>query len=127
MEVTKAPIPKLCIGWAGQDRLNALVAGPFYGSAHPDAAALFLPARAEILLADDLDPGEPTDRSNLVHELIHAQQFARGAADGSKCIGLLEGEAYSIQARYLRRHGLGQEAFLFQMIGMLQSACAIDY
>ena len=42
-------------------------------------------------------------------------------------MGLLEGEAYAVQARYLRRHALKQEAFLFQAMGMLQSACGIDY
>ena len=116
-----------CVRWARQNHLNALVSSSAYGSIHADAAAAFLPGRAEIILADDLDPTDALDRSYLVHELVHAQQYARGVPATTKCIGLLEGEAYAVQARYLRRHGLKQEAFLFQVVGMLQSACGIDY
>jgi hypothetical protein len=126
-EVTRAPVPVACIKWASQKSLDILVASPAYSSSHTDAAAAFLPSRNWIILADNLDTTTAVGRSYLVHELVHAQQYARGAPGKATCIGSLEGEAYSLQARYLRRHGLKQEAFLFEMMGMLQSACGIDY
>jgi hypothetical protein len=104
-----------------------LVSSPACGTIHADAAAAFLPGRAEIVLGDDLDPTDAVDRSYLVHELVHAQQYARGIPEKTKCMGLLEGEACAVQASYLRRHAPKQEAFLFQAMGMLQSARGIDY
>jgi hypothetical protein len=126
LEVTKTSLPDVCIRIVSQQRLNLAVGLPSY-DATEHAAAAFLPERAEIFLAEDLDFTDSVSRSYLVHELAHAQQFARGAPQTSKCQGLLENEAYALQARYLRRHRLKQEAFLFQMMGMLQGACGIDY
>lgn len=68
-------------------------------------AALFLPTTREILLARNLDPATPLARSYLVHELVHAQEFAKRANVRSACSGALEGEAYNLQALYLSLHG----------------------
>ena len=125
-EVTSSSLPEVCIRTASQNRLNLAVASAVYRAAE-DAASAFIPGTAEIILAEDLDFSDPVARSYLVHELVHAQQYARGNADRAQCVGLLEGEAYSLQARYLRRHRLKDDAFLFQLIGMLQSSCGIDY
>ena len=126
LEVTSTPLPDVCIRIVSQQRLNLAVGLSAHGATE-HAAAAFLPDSAEIFLAEALDFGDRVSRSYLVHELVHAQQYVRGKLDTSKCQGLLEDEAYSLQARYLRRHLLKQEAFLFQITGMLQSACGIDY
>ena len=54
-------------------------------------------------------------------------QFESGAYARAPCVGWLEGEAYRVQASYLRTHGLAKDAFAIEMLGMLQSACAHFY
>ena len=68
-------------------------------------------------------PAHHSRASYLVHELVHAQQFAAHAHERVSCPGVLEGDAYATQALYLRAKGLGEEAFLLQVLGMFQSAC----
>jgi hypothetical protein len=88
---------------------------------------VFVPATSAIQLANDLDPDAPLSRSYLVHELVHAQQFARHAHERAVCPGALEGEAYNLQALYLTSKGLREDAFLLQVLGMLQGACEHSY
>jgi hypothetical protein len=124
MEETGTTAPQVCVRLAGKERLNGLVFPMAFGESRGEAvAAVYVPATREILLADDLDPGTPLARSYLVHELVHAQQFASRAHERASCPGALEADAYDTQARYLRTKGLREEAFLLQILGMFQSAC----
>jgi hypothetical protein len=123
-EETGIPAPETCVRLARKERLDGLVFPVAFGPSHGEAvAAVYVPATQEILLADDLDPGTPLARSYLVHELVHAQQFASRAHERASCPGVLETDAYGIQALYLRTKGLREEAFLLQALGMLQGAC----
>ncbi len=127
-EETGNTAPEVCLRMAGKERLDGLVFPAAHDETHSEAvAAVYLPATREILLADDLDPGTPLARSYLVHELVHAQQFASRAHERASCPGTLEADAYDTQARYLRTKGLREEAFLLQILGMFQSACGYSY
>lgn len=96
-------------------------------SGDSDALAVFLPDDFRILLGPDIDPATPLGRSYLLHELVHADQFLNNAQVDAPCRGWLEGEAYRIQAAYLKAHHLSKEAFDVELIGLLQSACADSY
>jgi len=123
-EETGIPAPEACVRRASKERLDGLTFSAALDETHGEAvAAVYLPATQEILLADDLDPGTPLARSYLVHELVHAQQFASRAHERASCPGALEADAYDTQALYLRTKGLREEAFLLQILGMFQSAC----
>lgn len=130
VQETGAQVPEVCVRFAGADELNALSLSAMAGRSHGETiAALYVPSTREILLAQDLDPASVLARSYLAHELVHAQQFERAAHERVSCLGALEGEAYDLQAEYLRTHSSTseREAFLFQLLGMLQSACGYDY
>lgn len=127
-EATDKAVPDVCIRRAGPDEIKALIAPTVAGRAYDEEArALFVPATGEILLGDDIDTAEPLDRSYIVHELVHAQQFANGVHERAPCVGRLEGEAYAVQAQYLRESGLERDAFLVTILGLLQSACEYTY
>ena len=89
--------------------------------------AAYVAANREILLSPDVVLATPIGLSYLVHEFVHMHQFESGAYARAPCVGWLEGEAYRVQASYLRTHGLAKDAFAFEMLGMLQSACAHFY
>jgi hypothetical protein len=127
-EETETPVPEVCVRFARIDRVAALVLSAAGGRDHDRSiAAVYVPRTREILLADDLDPSASLTRSYLAHELVHAQQFVGNKSLGVSCIGKLEGEAYRIQALYLAAEGLRDDAFLLQVLGLLQSACEYDY
>lgn len=130
VEETRSQVPEICVRFAGMEQLNALVLSAVAGRSHGETvAALYVPSTREILLAHDLDPATVLARSYLAHELVHAQQFGRGTHERASCSGALEGEAYNLQALYLRTYTSNHddEAFLFQLLGMLQSACGSTY
>ena len=89
--------------------------------------AMYLPAGAEILLSHEVDLSDPLGRSYLVHELVHAHQIANGVPARAPCLGWMEGEAYRVQADYLRIEGLTEDAFEVEILGLLQGACAYAY
>jgi hypothetical protein len=123
---TRSDVPEVCVRFARQEQLNALVPSAMSGKAVGETvAAVYVPATREILLAHDLDPATPLARSYLVHELVHAQQFMRHAHEHPSCLGALEGEAYNMQALYLHTidSSSHEDAFLLQILGMFQSAC----
>jgi hypothetical protein len=123
-EETGVPPPEVCVRLANPAYLKRLVLPAAIDPAREEiVAAIYVPATREILLADELDPSTPLARSYLVHELVHAQQFATHAHERASCPGVLEGAAYGTQALYLRTKGLQDEAFLLQVLGMFQSAC----
>ena len=115
-EETRIPPPDICVRSANPAYLMRLVLPAALNSTNKEiVAAVYFQATHEILLADVLDPGTPLARSYLVHELVHAQQFATHAHERVSCPGVLEGDAYATQALYLRAKGLGEEAFLLQV------------
>jgi hypothetical protein len=121
---TRLPIPEVCVRFERAEELNALSRSGLAGRAHSETvAAVYVPGTREILLADDIGPGTPLAVGYLIHELVHAQQFARHAHEHASCLGSLESEAYNLQALYLHEHELPDEAFLLQVLGMFQSAC----
>jgi hypothetical protein len=128
-EETGVPAPDVCVSSVPPKELKVLVLPAALSRAQDETvAAVYVPATREILLADDLDLSTPLGRSCLVHELVHAQQFASRAHERASCPGVLEADAYGTQALYLRTRGLREEAFLLQVLGMFQSACGYsDY
>lgn len=89
--------------------------------------AAFLPASGEILLSRDVDLSTILGRSYMVHEIVHAFQFENRVMAPSSCLGLLESEAYQVQANYLRKNNLIEDATAFELISMMQSSCAHPY
>jgi hypothetical protein len=59
-----------------------------------------------IWLRDDFDSKNYKDRSHLVHELVHFLQYEGQRGDGLVNQADYESEAYTIQNRFLRAHGL---------------------
>ena len=97
-------------------------------SAHgEEPMAAFIPASAEILLSPKVDITKLLGRSYLVHEFVHASQLESGVKAPATCLGLLESESYWVQATYLRKHGLNDDALAFELVSMMQSACAHPY
>ncbi len=97
-------------------------------SAHgAEPLAAYLAASAEILVTPDVVLTTPLGRSYLVHELVHAHQFDNDAPAHAPCVGWLQGEAYRVQASYLRMHDFTEDAFAFELLGLLQGACAQAY
>lgn len=95
---------------------------PEFGGVRSQAGAYF-PATARIELAPDLNLNTIFGQSYLLHELVHAAQYANGADNAALCPAALEAEAYSVQAAWLRQHGLGEQALTVQLIGMQLGAC----
>ncbi|MGR3344571.1 MAG: hypothetical protein ACU0DI_15355 [Paracoccaceae bacterium] len=97
-------------------------------SAHGvEPMAAFIPASAEILLSPNVDVTKLIGRSYLVHELVHASQFNNRVKAPSTCPGLLESEAYLVQATYLRKYGLNEDALAFGLVSVMKSACSQPY
>ena len=97
-------------------------------SAHGvEPMAAFIPASAEILLSPNVDFTKLIGRSYLVHELVHASQLENGVKAPATCLGLLESEAYWVQATYLRKYGLNEDALAFELVSIMRSACAQPY
>ena len=111
---------------ASTKALVAIIA-PDTSAQGEDPRAAYVAANGEILLSPDVVLATPIGLSYLVHEFVHMHQFESGAYARAPCVGWLEGEAYRVQASYLRTHGLAKDAFAFEMLGMLQSACAHFY
>lgn len=59
-----------------------------------------------IWLRDDFNPEDHKDLGHLVHELVHFLQYEAQRKDGLAIQAYFETEAYAIQNRFLRAHGL---------------------
>ncbi|WP_316652667.1 DUF6647 family protein [Ovoidimarina sediminis] len=88
-------------------------------------AALYVRATGEILIDAKTDFRDPVDLSFFVHELVHSRQME--APEATACVGVLEAEAYAIQAAFLRKQARPREALLFDLMGQLQAGCASRY
>jgi hypothetical protein len=116
------PAPKVEL--ASAEDLGAIFAAGGADAGGRQVAALYEPARNVISIDESLDLEGPLGRSYLVHELVHALQFAAGRQAEVRCVGLLEAEAYRVQALYLKDHDRQQEANLHTILGLMQAGCA---
>lgn len=96
------------------------------GGALRSQAGAFIPETGAIELAPDLDLTTAYGQSYLLHELVHAAQFAHGADKGVSCAARLEAEAYYMQSDFLRDNGLPREAILVQLMGDHLGRCEGD-
>ncbi len=94
-----------------------------------DALAAYLPLSDQILISDEIDLASLLGRSFLVHEIVHAAQFNSRDTAAESCVGLLESEAYRVQASYLKKHDLAEEALFFVWMSVMHNgACTrFDY
>lgn len=108
---------------------NAILNSMFAeASAHgEEPLAAFLPYSGQILLSPDINLSTVLGRSYMVHELVHASQAINQQSSTASCPGLLEEQAYRVQASYLRRHNLIETARGFELMGMMLSACPQPY
>lgn len=88
-------------------------------------AGAFDPMTGRIELAPDLDLSTPYGESYLLHELVHAAQFANGADQTALCPAALEAEAYAVQAAFLRAAGLRDEALSVTLLSMHLGSCGM--
>ena len=75
----------------------------------------------EIGLAADLDMTTVFGRSILLHEMVHLAQVQSGRR--YSCPEAMEYEAYSVQAAYLREHGLVREAGFAAISASMRGRC----
>ncbi len=99
---------------------------PVGGTAVHSQAGAFLPDSKRIELAPDLDLTGAYGQSYLLHELVHAAQYANGAQTRAACPAALEAEAYTVQAHFLRLHGLGQEALVISLLADQLGSCGVQ-
>jgi hypothetical protein len=95
---------------------------PATGAVRSQAGAYF-PDTGRIELAPDLDLNNAYGKSFLLHEMVHAAQFATGADRRASCPAALEAEAYRIQAGYLHQAGLTREAVLTGFLADQLGSC----
>lgn len=89
-------------------------------------AGAFYPDSGRIELAPDLDLGSAYGQSFLLHEMVHAAQFAARADARARCPAALEAEAYAVQAQFLLEAGLARDALLTRMIGDQLGRCGVQ-
>ena len=87
-------------------------------------AGAYFPDTGKIELAPDLDLATAYGQSCLLHELVHAAQFAEGADRSAPCPAALEAEAYRVQAHFLHEAGHTRDALLTRMLGDQLGTCS---
>ncbi len=87
-------------------------------------AGAFFPDSGRIELAPDLDLTSAYGQSYLLHELVHAAQYANGAPAKARCTAQLESEAYSVQSDFLRAAGLPREAVMMRILAQQLGSCS---
>jgi hypothetical protein len=86
-------------------------------------AGAYYPETGRIELAPDLNLGTAYGQSFLLHEMVHAAQFAEGADLQARCPAALEAEAYQLQAQFLQVAGLPRDALMTRMLGDQLGTC----
>jgi hypothetical protein len=89
-------------------------------------AGAYFPDTGQIELAPDLDLTTAYGQSFLLHEMVHAAQFAEGADGRAPCPAALEAEAYRVQAQFLQKAGLVRDAVLTRMLGDQLGQCGAE-
>jgi len=95
---------------------------PVNGALRSQAGGYF-PDTGRIELAADLDLTTVFGQSYLLHELVHAAQYASGAQLRALCLARLEAQAYYLQSDFLRDHGLARDAVLVRLLADHLGAC----
>lgn len=98
---------------------------PEKGALRSQAGAYFAET-GMIELAPDLDLAGAYGQSFLLHELVHAAQFANGADHTVACPAALEAEAYRVQAAFLRENALPREALLTWFLADQLGSCGTE-
>ena len=93
---------------------------------HSQAGAYF-PENGRIELAPDIDLTTEYGKSYLLHELVHAAQYANGAEKKAPCVATLEAKAYGVQARYLIKMGDREDALTLFLLGTQLGQCGGSY
>jgi hypothetical protein len=86
-------------------------------------AGAYFPDSGRIELAPDLDLTTAYGQSFLLHEMVHAAQFAERADRAARCPAALEAEAYRVQAEFLQEAGLTRDALFTRMLGDQLGTC----
>ena len=89
-------------------------------------AGAYFPDTGRIELAPDLNLTTAYGQSFLLHELVHAAQFAEGANTVAPCPAALEAEAYQVQAQFLQEAGLVRDALFTRMLGEQLGSCGAE-
>ena len=87
-------------------------------------AGAYFPDTGDIALAPDLDLTTAYGQSYLLHELVHAAQYASGAQTRAACPAALEAEAYRLQADFLREANLPRDAIMLTLLGLHLGGCS---
>ncbi len=93
----------------------------------PNVGGLYVIAEETILIPYDLDLHRVSDLSFVVHEIVHAYQHQTGMLLPDASLGLLECDAYYVQAAFLRSRGLPREALLMSLQAELQMGSVCEY
>lgn len=83
----------------------------------------YYPETTAILLPISMDLNNPEDFSYLMHQVVHAYQFAYGIDHKVDCKRQLELQAFSVQAQYLRDNGLEDEASEMFLTAKYRGTC----
>lgn len=89
-------------------------------------AGAYFPETGRIELAPDLDLSTAYGQSFLLHEMVHAAQFAEGAGQSVPCPAALEAEAYRVQAQFQQEAGLTRDALFTRMLGDQLGSCGAE-
>ena len=90
-------------------------------------AGAYYPDTGRIELTPDLDLTTAYGQSYLLHELVHAAQYASGAEARAACPAALEAEAYGVQARFLIAKGDRDGALTLFVLGTQLGNCGAGY
>ena len=93
------------------------------GGALRSQAGAFFPKTGAIQLAPDLDLTTAYGQSFLLHELVHAAQYANRAHARARCPARLEAEAYYLQADFLQDHDLPRDAVMMRLLADQLGSC----
>jgi hypothetical protein len=84
-------------------------------------AGAFDPATERIEIAPDIDLSTTWGQGFLLHELVHFAQARGGRL--TDCEGVLEAEAYRLQADFLREKGAVQDARTITALSAILGGC----
>ncbi|MEO0911404.1 MAG: DUF6647 family protein [Pseudomonadota bacterium] len=100
-------------------------AGPVQDSAAlRNIGATYYPATGAILISPFLDTESVPGQAVLLHQLVHARQYAIGMDRGLPCRALLEAQAYAVEARFLEENGYAEEAQAARLTGAMRARCS---
>ncbi len=91
------------------------------GTCEATRLVAFYDRKRTIYLHPNFDPADETDRSVLLHELVHYLQWQNGLNENA-CWGDLEVQAYRLQDDWRWQNDIPGQTDPFKMV-MLEAAC----